>query len=571
MPEKITNITALILLFIMFLSGFFSYQGDSATMDELSHIPAGYSYVSQKDFRINPEHPPLIKSLAGLPLLFLNLNFPSDSWAWNNEVNAQWNFGYDFLYASGNNVEQILFWARLPMLFLLVFLGWFIFYWTKKEFGKNIALFVLTLFSFSPTFLAHGRLVTTDIGAVLGFILGFYFWLKFLRNPSKTNVIATGFVFGICMLFKFSLALLIPSFAIITLTYALLNKKNLLKYILLSILIGVIGTMFVILPVYQIHVLNYPPEKQLSDTMTLFPVSGIPKKIITFMAGNPATRALAHYFLGLMMATHRTATGNTVYFFNRISNSGWWYYFPAVYLLKIPLAFHILTLLSLSLITKTKKEERIKDWIKNHFTEFSMLVFLAIYWGTSMVGILNLGIRHILPVFPFTYILVGLGLSKIKEMKKPAFRKTGICLIVLLLGWYIFSSLNVYPHYLSYFNEIVSGTDNGYKYITDSNYDWGQDLKRLTMWVEENNIEKIKIDYFGGGNVKYYLGNRSERLNALEGPQKGWLAISANSLQMGKGELVPGFEQDSGYYRWLDEYEPITRAGKSIFIYHIED
>ncbi|GAG41128.1 unnamed protein product, partial [marine sediment metagenome] len=161
-------------------------------MDELAHIPAGYSYASQRDFRINPEHPPLIKDLAGLPLLFLDLNFPSDSWAWNEGVNAQWNFGYDFLYASGNNVEQILFWARLPMLFLLVFLGWFMFRWAKKEFGKEIALFALTLFSFSPTFLAHGRLVTTDVGATLGFVLGFYFWLKFLRDPSKRNVITAG-------------------------------------------------------------------------------------------------------------------------------------------------------------------------------------------------------------------------------------------------------------------------------------------------------------------------------------------------------------------------------------------
>jgi len=120
MTQKTTNVVAFLLLSIMFISAFSSYLGDSLTMDELSHIPAGYSYLSQKDFRINPEHPPLIKDLAAFPLLFLNLNFPSDSDSWNKEVNSQWRYGWELLYNSGNNPEQMIFWARLPMVFVLL-------------------------------------------------------------------------------------------------------------------------------------------------------------------------------------------------------------------------------------------------------------------------------------------------------------------------------------------------------------------------------------------------------------------------------------------------------------------
>ncbi|KPJ54863.1 hypothetical protein AMJ49_07345 [Parcubacteria bacterium DG_74_2] len=92
----------------------------------------------------------------------------------------------------------------------------------------------------------------------------------------------------------------------------------------------------------------------------------------------------------------------------------------------------------------------------------------------------------------------------------------------------------------------------------------------LKKWTDENNIEKIKTDYFGGGDVIYYLGDKWENLDPLLGPQKGWLAISATFLQGGKGNPTPGFDQSFGYYRWLDDYEPVTRIGTSIFVYYIE-
>ncbi len=580
MSEKFTNITAFILLFTMFILAFSSYLGDSTTMDELAHIPAGYSYLTQKDFRINPEHPPLIKDLAALPLLFLNLNFPSNSDAWNKDINGQWRFGWEFLYNSGNNPDQITFWARFPMLFVLLFLGWFLFWWTKKEFGNKVAILTLILFSFSPNFLAHGRLVTTDVGASLGFVLATYFWLKFLKNPSKKNIIIAGLTLGISLLFKFSLVLLVPSLGITTIIYVLLKKENLVKYISLSILAGIIAIIFVILPIYQFHVLNYPPEKQLSDTKTILESSPMKQlsKICIWMADKPILRALGHYLLGLLMATQRTAFGNTVYFMGMISASGWWYYFPVVYFLKNPLAFHILTLLSLFIsvyfVEKpfwVDAKRRLKECILTHFTEFAMVVFLLVYWITSISGNLNIGVRHILPVFPFTYVLVSLGfMAGIEKIKKPAFQKAGLYILLVLLSWYVISSITSYPHYLSYFNEIGGGTENGYKYVVDSNYDWGQDLKRLARWVQKNKIEKIKVDYFGGGDVNYYLKNKWERLDALAGPQKGWLAISATLLQGGRGNPVHGFDQPTGYYKWLDNYTPIARAGKSIFIYYIE-
>ncbi len=584
MSNRLTNLIAGVLLIIVFLLCFFSMKDDSATMDEMSHIPAGYSYLTQKDFRINPEHPPLIKDLAAVPLLFLDLNFPEDHASWTQGVNEQWTFGSQFLYYSGNDADQIIFWARIPMILLLIFLGWFIFRWAKELAGNKVALLVLTLFSFSPTFLAHGRLVTTDVAAALGVVLATYFWIKFLKDPTKKNIILAGLIFGVSILLKFSLVLLVPLFAVITVVYAWLKFQErgfkqciwwILKYMVMALIVGIIGVIL-IWPVYQFHLLNYPAERQLQDSETILSSGGINtlEGICLWMADKPVFRPYGHYFLGLLMASQRVSGGNTVYFLNEISNRGWWYYFPLVYLLKMPLAFHILTLLALLYIAWLiiiKRPfwkdtfHRIKEWIKNHFTEFSMIVFLIIYWVTSIKGALNIGVRHVLPVFPFTYILVSLGIAK--------WKKIAASLVLVLLGFYIISSLLVWPHHLTYFNEIAKGPENGYKYVVDSNYDWGQDLKRLKKWVDENEIEKIYLSYFGGGNPEYYLKEKyapwwGDR-NKKELPKGSYLAVSATLLQGGKGNPAPGFDQLTGYYLWLDDYEPITRIGNSIFIYYI--
>ena len=110
-PNKLTNIFAGGLLILMFLLAFFSLRGDSASMDELAHIPAGYSYISQRDMRINPEHPPILKDLAGLSVWIGSkitgqlINFPDQAKSWQEDINGQWDFGGYFLYQSGNNAD----------------------------------------------------------------------------------------------------------------------------------------------------------------------------------------------------------------------------------------------------------------------------------------------------------------------------------------------------------------------------------------------------------------------------------------------------------------------------------
>jgi 4-amino-4-deoxy-L-arabinose transferase-like glycosyltransferase len=502
------------------------------------------------------------------------------------------------LYEVGNNPDKILFFARFPMILLLIVCGFFIFKFAKEFFGEKVAILALFFFSFSPTFLAHGRLVTTDVPAAFGIVLATFYFLKALKEPTKKNIILAGITLGISQLLKFSLILILPFFVLLTLIWILIFKewKNPLKVLISSFVLWIL----VVWIVYGFLIYNYPPERQLRDTkITLESFSGgsssiketcfspksiqkikrCPAEIVIWASNKPIIRALAHYGLGLLMVFQRAAGGHTTYFLGEVSASGWRIYFPFVYLIKEPLAFHIFWVLALCYFVFKIKEPlwknpilRLKNFIKEHFVEFSMVLWLLIYWATSIKSNLNIGVRHLLPIFPFTIILTAKGV--VFWLENTKYKKIAFSLFLFLILWQAISVLKIYPHFIAYANEIVGGPDKVYLYTVNSNLDWGQDLKRLKKWVEENKIEKIYLDYFGGGNPRYYLKEKYEswwgQRDPKEIPKGSYLAVSATALQGGRGQPGKGFDQPTGYYLWLEKYKEIAKIGYSIFVYYIE-
>ena len=584
--NKQTNILAFCLLLLMFLMALFSMAGDSLTMDEQSHLPAGYSYLTQKDMRINPEHPPLIKDLAAFPLLFIKgINFPSETPGWKDEVNGQWTYGSAFLFSSGNPADEMIFWGRLPMILMLMLLGLFIFKWSRELYGNQAALLALFLFSFSPTFIAHGRLVTTDVGAATGVLIASYYFVKFLKDSSSKNIIFAGLALGFAELTKFSLILLVPTFVILFIFWAAVKSKggflNFLKvfgkYLLFFILILAVAGVL-IWAIYQYNVWNYPPERQAQDTQSLLRTTPFPivRNVLVWVAEQPVIRPLAHYFLGLAMVFERASGGHTMYFLGEVSNVGWKNYFPFVYIVKEPLAMHLLTIIALFFAVLALKPSfpqpwlKFKNWAQKYIAQLALFLFFLIYWAFTLKSNLNLGVRHLLPILPIVYILVS---GAIIALMKPPHQKVKYSLLAVVLIWQAFTVVSIYPSFLSYFNEIVGGPSKGYLYSVDSNYDWGQDLKRLVQWTEKNKIDKIYVDYFGGASAKYYLKDKFQfwagDKNPKELPPGSYLAISASPLQIGQGLPGKGFDLKFGYYGWLNQYEPVARIGYSIFVYRI--
>ncbi|TSC75708.1 MAG: hypothetical protein G01um101430_202 [Parcubacteria group bacterium Gr01-1014_30] len=585
MENRAINIIAFLLLSMLFLTAVLSMKDDSLTFDELAHIPAGYSYLTKQDYRLNPEHPPLVKDIPALPLLFLNLNFPDESPNWLQKDSSppwwvQFDLGMEFIYGSGNNPRAIIFWPRLAMVVLLVFTGWLLYVWTRKTANNVVALLALTLFAFSPTFLAHGHLGNTDLGAAFGALLAAIFWLKFLDKPYWKNVLFAGLALGVALLLKFSLILLIPFFVIITFLYAFLFSVNIWQYIGKAVASGLIAFILVIWPVYQFHIWNYPAEQQIRDTIA--DISGHPvpfaRDLTFWMAESDFFRAPAQYFRGLLMASQRTAWGNTTYFLGEVSADARLAYFPLLYLVKETLAFQVLSLLALCFLAlwfwhALRDKENWLESFKGHFWILAFLIWILGYWVAALAGNLNIGIRHLMPALPFTYILVVFAIWQgIKRFDSLVLRRALAAIAFIMFLWHAVSSFLAFPHYISYYNKLGGGISEGYQIAVDSNYDWGQDFYRLLAFVEEEKIDKIYVDYFGGESVQYWLGEKYIRLNPREitEPPKGWLAVSTNHLMGGLAKPVQGFDQETGYYNWLKGYTPVAKAGHSIFIYKID-
>lgn len=599
--KKIPFLVLCLFIFVFFVS-ILNIDKDSLTMDEVAHLPAGYSYLTKRDMRLNPEHPPLVKDLAAIPLLFFKeIHFPQEIKDWKEDVNGQWGFGYNFLYFSGNDADKLIFWGRIPMIFILLLTGLFIFKISKEFFSPKVALFALFFFSFSPTFLAHGRLVTTDVPAAFGVLFSTYYFLRALKDSKWWNIVISGFAFGISQLLKFSLILLVPYFIFLGILWHFFVARDARRSFSILFFTFLIGFSLVWV-VYIYHTIQYPPERQLRDTKFIltsysggpssikescFSFSSVqkllrcPAEITIFMSDKPILRALAHYLLGLLMIFQRAAGGHTTFFLGEVSAAGWKEYFPVVYAIKEPLALHIFTIIALSFFTLKIKEpiwkrfsERARRFIKENFIPLSLFIFVVLYWFTSINANLNIGVRHLLPSFPFTFILVSKAIVDIIHESEGRKKRIIQVMFLILFLWQAISVLKIYPHFLSYANEIVGGPQNLHIYTVDSNLDWGQDLKRLKKWMEKNKIERIYLDYFGGAHPQYYLKDKflpwNGRRDPKELPRPSYLGVSLTFLQGGRGIGGVGFDQPTGYYLWLERYQPIARIGYSIFVYFIE-
>lgn len=609
---------------------FASIKNDSIIIDEDPHIGAGYSYLEKGDYRINPEHPPMMKDIGASPLLWMGLNAPWNNKSWTTDINGQWEFGRALIFGNGNDADAITQAAKKPMIVFTLLLGLALWLWTKSQFGPITALLVTLLYAFSPTFIAHGRFVTTDVGASAGFFIATIAYLRFLKKPSALNIVLAGFALGFAFLAKFSTFMLVLDFFVLTLIWIFAQKTpsmakieppdhvhmpftpqpdhdpseehqghDVPKYsfsfwpMMLKFVAVVIVAYIAIYPIYWHHTRNYPPERQKNDTQFILSsysigilnkIGGImdskgilpqystyvkefPKNIVIWAADKKLLKPYSEYFLGLLMVFQRSAGGNTTFFLGNVTNSGSVWYFPIVYALKEPLAMHALTLIALIFFfTTIKRPPCRREWIKNHIVEISFIVVMAVYWGASMKSILNIGVRHVLPTFIFIYILAILGIVRLYGYISK-WRRAQIALTAAtaaLLVWQIVSVVSVYPSFLAYFNEAAGGPDGGYKYAVDSNLDWGQDLKRLGQFVDQNGIKEISVDYFGWADPAYYLHDKIRPLSSSDGPRKGWVAVSASFYQ--------GSMQDPAhdYHNWLPIDKAVAKIGHSIFVWNVQ-
>ena len=566
--KNIPHIAVLFILILFFVVATInSNLASSPTNDEFAHLPAGYTYITKGDFSLYHKNPPLIKMMSALPLLILS---PNMDFKWERKVNNDWEpwmFGKYFMENNRKSYDSIFFWGRIPVLLLSLMLAFFLYRWTNKLYGKKSAALALFLYLFSPNIIAHSSLATIDIGASLFILLSIYIFWQFLKTPDRKKLALSGFVLGLAQLSKFTAIFLIIMLPLCGVFFVQWKKKfegdsfslHLTPKIKLLNMKGLFTSLLII---YLLAIAIMNAGYGFDGT---FKKLGDYQFQSNFFQGL-ANTGLAHlplplpyeYVSGFDDQKNDVEVGEFPNFLmGEWSNKGWWYYLPFAFLIKTPLALSLLLLLAL--YSCGRKRERLR--IDEAFLLIPIVILFSVF---AFLSNLDVGIRYLLPLFPFLFILIS---RIVKEDRKLGTVTKSI--VILLLGWYAYSSLSLFPHYLSHFNELAGGPKKGYKYLIDSNIDWGQDLKGLKKYMDKQGIKHIKLAYFGSVDPAIY-GISYEIPKGY--PEKGLYAISANYLQGLPYPIIYGrrmMEFESGYFSWLKKFEPVTSIGNSIFIFRL--
>ena len=524
-------------LLLFAVQGLFVIVTSSQTVDEAAHLAAGYSYLITGDFRLDSEHPPLIKTLQALPLFLLHrmpFNPEPELWA---EKDA-FGIGYDWLYNATLPADQILFLCRVPNLFLGVILVVLVGLWAYRLHGVGAASLAVALAALEPNLIAHSSLVTTDLGVTLFIFLAVYLLWEYVKRPSWWLLIATGVAFGFALTAKFSGLLLIPIGCAI---------------VAAPVLIG--GEVYT-LPLNRKSIGSKRRIVEAAALMLLILVIAVCTVSVVY-----GFQGFSPWISGLRLLWTITAEGRPSFFLGQYSREGWWHYFLVAFLIKTPIGTLLLIAASLILY----RAARPLSWRNAIFLLLPPLIVFAVATQYNV----NIGLRYVLPAYPFLLVLAS-QLAGVQLFRRWA-ATTFVCAAVMFNA---VSVLRIAPHQLAYFNEFVGGPNQGYRYLSDSNLDWGQDLKGLKAYMAKEKLEIVFLSYFGAAPPAYY-GIRYQHVPGTwvwkwpppsdkvpDAATRKILAISVYNLQDVASPEDPLF-------RWLWSRRPVAQIGYSIFIYEL--
>jgi 4-amino-4-deoxy-L-arabinose transferase-like glycosyltransferase len=560
--RRVLLITALLLF--MFIVVLTASLNDSPTFDEPLYITAGYQSLRGGNFSLVLERPPLLEEIIALPLAFKDLNFsepPIGQYAVQNQ------YSRDFFYNMGNPPDTMLQVSRLPAYLMLVALGLLIYAWGKRVFGYRAALVSLFFFVLTPVFLGDGRLATLDLGATLFMTAAFYSFYLLMEEFTPWRFIATAFLCAATLLSRFNtliIVLILPLLALIRPFFVQPVREARVKESLLWLarsLALLLVALVIVVTFYGMHTARLTPEQQ--ETNIKVNLNQDSPFTETLLKINRVSPPLAHYMLGL---AHDYEEHMKYVQYSRISywdgkfDRQWrWYYYPAIFVLKMPLALVALFLGGLVLGLR-----RFRKWGISY-----ILICLAVLVLASVGFKRQLGLRYIMPLIPLVILLAG---SAGAELVRPGKgRRLRQALLGVLMLYVTVSVMLSFPSFLSYSNELIVNKGEAYRWLIDSNLDWGQDLRRLADYADANGITDLEIDYFGGGDPLYYLPDARRWSPEMGDRPHGWFALSYVNRQRGFSDMDTGEKPQlpSAYGNWIEDFQPVARIGESILLYYL--
>ena len=486
---------------------------ETPTADEYSQLPAGLAYLKNASFGVDAKNPPLGKIWAALPVYFLGSNDLSIPEASSDLAKDEAPITYGRLFEAANTSSylQYFFVARIMIALLSVFTAFLMYLWSRRSLGDHIAALVCCGFLLSPTVLAHSHVATVDIACMFT-IFALCFSTRQFEKPKWYQAMIVGSLFGAALATKLTALLVVPVLVVWMITTAM-NSSSLAKARLFQC-----ARLVLLILVSVVFILNfaYGFSRPWITPDGLHLVSDQMKQLIGFY---PAALPLPvpHDFLfGLDLKLADIQRGGYPgYVLGEWSNEGRWYYYILAFLVKeTPLTIAlIIAAIGLGLFRRSKQE-----WY------YCGLPVVAILFPLTFFNNQQLGIRYILPIFPFLFILSGTSIKWLMNNVSRSWRVPVGCM--LLLSWLI-SSLWSFPNYLGYFNSPSLAIASDTYYLLDSNLDWGQDLYRLKSISDKN--EPISLLYWGETSPHHY--NINYVVPDVDHPPKsGVVAISENFL-----------------------------------------
>ena len=446
----------------------------SITSDEINHLHAGYRCLTCGDFGWNPEHPPLLKLVAALPLLAMQVNDPAPgACGMANSKAIDFHVGHDFTFA---NPERMLMAGRAAaslFVFALLALVWF---GARKMFGVEAALIAASLLVFDPSMLAHGALVTTDMAATFGFlaaVLALYFYLE---SRVGFYLIITGVATGIALAVKHSSVLLAPALlalAILDPVFVSSAEKSRARRILENLAAVVIVGLIAVAVLWMTYGVRYAARPNGAETWANESVADSNSMIATrIIPGLERAHLLPEAYLkGFQdILVDPEVIPRPAFLLGRVYRGGRWFYFPVAALIKFSAVVLIFALAACF---------SWRFWKKNRRELLFLIVPPAIFLAASCASDINMGIRHILPVLPFLILFGASGTWVLLSRYKNGL---AVCAVAVIL--HAASSLHAFPNYIAYSNEFWGGPSNTYRYLADSNVDWGQSMKEAKAYLD---------------------------------------------------------------------------------------
>jgi 4-amino-4-deoxy-L-arabinose transferase-like glycosyltransferase len=535
-----------------------TYSVFSQTWDEPVHVASGMEWLQQGTYEYEVLHPPLARIAEAIGPYLSGIRLSSHDLHPMLLVE-----GGNAIFASGGNYLHNLILARLgvlPFFFLCVGTVW---YWTQRVFDSWTAVAAVGLFTTLPPILGHAALATTDLPITATFALALFSFTNWLERPTTRQTFVLGIAVGLAILSKFTALLFLPvCCGAVLLCWLFASKVTvcdrypdiMLRFKQFGLAALVCGALIFTCYRFSSHPATGPDQRPHLFLDHLFGDRGRWHDT-AYQAVETVRIPAPEFFHGVVQARGRLAYPTNMYLLGQVQTHGWWYFFLVALVVKTPIAFLILMIIgTLGAIGKWKKTER--DW--------QILVpstsALALLSCVCLLTKFNIGLRHILPIYPLLSMLAGFGITEL--WRNIRVLSLGRILAGGLATWMLASTARAQPDNLAYFNEFAG--DHPESILVDSDLDWGQDLLRLNAALHARGISHFAIAYNGSADLSRMNLPPFEILAPCI-RTTGWIAVSLLDLQMSKPSI------GCGGFSWLEAYRPVMLIGKSIRLYWVSN